>query len=232
MPQNTPAEFDAYDRTYTETVNRALAFSGMGVDFFTRVKVDYFVEIIESSRSPAAHAEVIDVGCGIANSHRLLAGRVGRIAGVDVSQACIAEAARQNPRNEYKLYDGLNLPYLDANFDVASAVCVFHHVPIERREALARDVWRVLRPGGLFAIFEHNPFNPLTTHVVKNCEFDKDAVLLRSKETESILRAANFRDVYSRFILTLPAAGRMLRAMDKLFCWAPIGAQYFTIGQV
>lgn len=226
-----PSEFDAYDQTYSETINRALAFSGMRVDFFTRVKVEYFVDLIESERKPAQKAEVLDIGCGVANSHPLLAGRVGRLAGVDVSRACIARASETNPGNEYKVYDGRNLPYANGSFDVASAVCVFHHVPIAQRLPLAREIRRVLRQDGLFVIFEHNPLNPLTRHVVSKCEFDKDAILLRSHQAETILAEGGFRDVVSRYILTVPAAGSALRAMDKLFSRLTIGAQYFSVGR-
>jgi SAM-dependent methyltransferase len=225
------SEFDIYRNTYGEVVNRALAFSGLKVDFFTRVKVDYFVELIEALRPPASSAEVLDVGCGVANAHPLLTGKVGRLAGVDVSDACIAKAIEQNPTNEYKPFDGMSLPYADASFDVASAVCVFHHVPVVDRVRLAQDINRVLRPGGIFAIFEHNPLNPLTMRVVNTCEFDKDAVLLRKKESEELLAAAGFGNIESRFILTIPAAGRALRGIDRLFGQLPLGAQYFTVGR-
>lgn len=231
MQTNTPGEFDAYDQTYSETVDRALAFSGLKVDFFTRVKAAYFVDLIDILRPPSARADVIDIGCGVANSHPLFAGRFGKLVGVDVSQACLIKAATQNPQNQYTPYDGLHLPYPDASFDAASAVCVFHHIPIAQRVPLASDVRRVLRAGGLFAIFEHNPLNPLTMHVVNNCEFDKDAILLRRQETEGLLVQAGFRDVDTRFILTLPAQGRMLRAIDRFFGRLPLGAQYFTVGR-
>jgi SAM-dependent methyltransferase len=230
MQKAGASEFDAYDQTYNDTVNRAVAFTGLTVDFFTRAKVEYFVELIETLRSPAAQADVVDVGCGIAISHQLLAGRIGRLVGLDVSTTCIAKAADQNPGNEYKPFDGLNLPYPDGSFDAASAVCVFHHVPVADRVRLARDVRRVLRSGGLFAIFEHNPLNPLTMHVVNSCEFDKNAILLPRQETESLLREAGFRDISTRFILTIPAAGRILRKVDRLFSRIPLGAQYFTVG--
>jgi SAM-dependent methyltransferase len=230
MQEGTPTEFDAYDQSYSETVNRALAFSRLNVDFFTRVKVDYFVDLIGSLRPPAARAEVLDIGCGVANSHSLLAGRVARLAGVDVSKACIDKAVEQNPTNEYRVYDGLNLPYPDASFDVASAVCVFHHVPITERAPLAKEVRRVLRREGLFAIFEHNPLNPLTRHVVNNCEFDKGAILLTSKDTEKLLEQTGFRDIATRFILAVPPKGSMLRAVDRLFARIPLGAQYLTAG--
>ena len=224
-------EFDAYSQSYDAAVNASISFSGLTVDFFTRVKVDYFLELIESLRPPAARAEVIDIGCGVGNAHPLLAGNIGRLAGVDVSAACLAEAAERNPRNEYRAYDGLNLPFPDASFDVASAVCVFHHIRLDWREALAKDVRRVLRPGGIFAIFEHNPLNPLTRRAVSQCKFDKGALLLRSREAEALLAAAGFADVETRFILAVPAKGAVLRRVDRLFARTPLGAQYVTTGR-
>jgi SAM-dependent methyltransferase len=231
MSSNEPTEFDAYDRTYSEAVDRALAFSGMRVDFFTRVKVDYLLDMIDRLRPPAVAAEVIDIGCGVGNSHALLSGRVAKLAGIDVSRACVAQAAARHPQNDYRTYDGLNLPYPDSSFDVASAVCVFHHIPIVQRIGLAKQVRRALRARGLFVVFEHNPINPLTRHVVSNCEFDKHAILLGSVETESLLREAGFHEVDTRFILTVPAGNRTLRSVDQLFSRVPLGAQYFTVGR-
>src|SRR5947209_14705682 len=87
MQEGTPAEFDVYDQSYSHIVNRALAFSGMKVDFFARAKVDYFVELIGSLPLPAPRCEVIDVGCGVAHSHPLFAGRMGWLRGVHGSPA-------------------------------------------------------------------------------------------------------------------------------------------------
>jgi SAM-dependent methyltransferase len=230
MRTNASAEFDAFDRSYNEVVDKALSFSGLTVDFFTRVKADYFLELLDSA-SLAKRPDVIDIGCGIAKSHPLLAGHVGRLVGVDVSSACIAVAAARNPQNEYATIDGLNLPYSAESFDVASAVCVFHHVPMRDRVRLASNVRRALRPGGVFAIFEHNPLNPLTRHVVGNCEFDKGAVLLRKSETERLLGEAGFREISTRFILSVPAKGRMLRGIDHMFARLPFGAQYYSVAR-
>jgi predicted TPR repeat methyltransferase len=108
MRDTAVAEFDAYSQSYADAVNRSVAFSGLKVDFFARVKVDYFIDLIDRLRPPATGAEVLDIGCGSAISHPMLAGRVASLSGVDVSRACIAQAAAQNPQNEYRLYDGLN----------------------------------------------------------------------------------------------------------------------------
>ena len=231
MPKREPAEFDVYAEAYSDNVNRALAFTRLKVDYFTRAKADHFVDLIGALHPNATRADVIDIGCGVGNSHPLLLGRVGKIAGIDVSQECLATAATHNPNNEYRHYDGENIPYEDHSFDVASAVCVFHHIPVASHTSLARDVRRILRPNGFFAIYEHNPFNPLTTYVVKNCEFDKNAMLLRSKEAEALLKQAGYHSVETRFILAFPAIGSLLRRIDRLFERLPLGAQYCTVGR-
>jgi SAM-dependent methyltransferase len=234
-PRDTPdtpdAEFDAYSRSYDEAVNKALAFSRLKVDLFTRVKADYLRAIIDRLRPPSSTAEVLDVGCGVGNMHALLFGHVASLAGVDVSEACIETARSRNPWVAYAAYNGIHLPYDDRRFDIAFAACVFHHVPIVDRLALAREIRRVLRPGGIFAIFEHNPLNPLTMHVVNNCEFDKHAVLLDQSVSEALMATAGFQNIATRFILTIPAIGPMLRSLDRLFSTFPIGAQYYTIGR-
>ncbi len=235
-PQDTPdvpaAEFDAYSRSYDEAVNKALAFSMLKVDLFTRAKADYLRTIIDRLRPPPSTAEVLDVGCGVGNMHALLYGHVASLAGVDVSKDCIETARSRNPWVSYTAYNGVHLPYDDQSFDLAFAVCVFHHVPIVDRLPLAREIRRVLRSGGIFTIFEHNPLNPLTMHVVNNCEFDKDAVLLRRQDAELLLTEAGFQDPTTRFILTVPAVGAALRAIDRLFVRFPLGAQYYSLGYV
>src|SRR2546430_1899716 len=41
-------EFDAYDCNYSDVVNRALAFFRLKVDFFTRAKVEYLLDTVET----------------------------------------------------------------------------------------------------------------------------------------------------------------------------------------
>ena len=86
-------------------------------------------------------------------------------------------------------------------------LCACSTIFRSHRAGLARDVRRVLRRNGFLAVYQHNPFNPLTSYVVKNCEFDKDASLLRSKEAEAVLKQAGFGSVETRFILAFPAKG-------------------------
>lgn len=225
------AEFDAYDRTYDAAVNEAVAFAGLGVDFFTRAKADYLLDLTASALGDPRKLSLLDVGCGVGNYHSLLEGKFGSIAGTDLSSKCLEVAHERHPEVDYRKFDGTQLPFGDACIDVAFAVCVYHHVPVGARAALTAEVRRILKPRGIFAIFEHNPRNPLTMRAVNNCVFDKDAVLLRASEAGKLLTEAGFQDVGTRHILTIPAIGRMLRRLDLVLGFAQFGAQYFVTGR-
>jgi SAM-dependent methyltransferase len=225
-------EFDAYTANYNEEINKALSFSGMDIDFFARVKNDYLVDIIEARLGGAGKVNLLDVGCGIANAHKQLVERVGKLSGIDVSTESIAVARQTNPGVHYEVFDGIHLPFADRSMDAAFAINVFHHVPIAQRPALVDDIRRVLCPGGLFAIFEHNPLNPVTRHIVNTCAFDKDAILLKRRDSETLLRVAGFGDISTRYIFSVPPAGPLLRKVDRLFSLLPFGAQYYTLGTV
>lgn len=224
-------EFDSYSRTYDTTVDQALGFTGLKVDFFTRVKADYLLDIVNREVGQPSDCTILDVGCGVGNYHAQLQGSFRQIIGIDISHESIKVAAERFGTIDYRHYNGTELPLEDASVDVVFAICVYHHVPIADRMPLTKDVRRVLRPGGIFVIFEHNPRNPLTMRVVNNCPFDADAVLLRPAETSTLMREAGFADVRVRHILTVPAAGRALRTLDRAFSALPLGAQFYCLGR-
>ncbi len=79
-----------------------------------------------------------------------------------MSAACIQTARERNASVDYSVYDGQRLPYDDASFDFAYTICVMHHVPPAQWPAFAAEMRRVVKPGGMAAVFEHIPYNPLT----------------------------------------------------------------------
>ena len=80
----------------------------------------------------------------------------------------------------------------------------------------------------MVAVFEHNPRNLFTQRIVSNCIFDRNAVLLRSEDTRSLIMNAGFRDLVERFIISIPPSGKFLRSVDLLLGRLPFGAQYFV----
>jgi ubiquinone/menaquinone biosynthesis C-methylase UbiE len=220
--------FDEYDKNYSDTVNKSVAFTGLDVDFFTKVKAGYILDICERAFGAASTVRALDVGCGVGNFHRLLQPHFAALSGVDVSAAAIAQAEQRHEKVDYRVYDGHRLPYDDNSFDLAFTICVMHHVPPAQWPAFSREMRRVIRPGGVALVFEHNPQNPLTLRAVNNCPFDEDAVLLRSTETAKLMHDAGFAKIDTRFILSIPAAGPTLRKIDRAFSRLPFGAQYYV----
>jgi hypothetical protein len=102
-----------------------------------------------------------------------------------------------------------------------------HHVPPPQWTEFVAQMHRVLKPGGLALVFEHNPYNPATQYIVKSCEIDKDAVLLRPGALRRMFRAAAFENVQTRTIFSVPPSGAFLSRLDTLLGHLPFGAQYY-----
>ena len=222
--------FDAYGSDYEAVVQDSIAFSGLDHGFFIQAKVmllaDLFAEHFGNARP-----SLLDVGCGVGVMHRALKPLVGALAGTDPSTEALARASREHPGVDYRRQHGGPLPWEDASFDTTLAVCVFHHVPPPERIALATEMRRVTRPGGLVVIIEHNPYNPLTRLAVARCPFDHDAVLLGAGETRRLLRQAALKRVHSRHFLLFPAANRWTAAAERWLCRVPLGAQFAAFGE-
>ena len=74
---------------------------------------------------------------------------MGALLGVDTSREAVERARSTDPSVWYSAYDGDRFPFEDTSVDLAFAICVFHHVPPRERDALAAEMRRVVRPGGL-----------------------------------------------------------------------------------
>lgn len=224
-------DFNETTQTYKGTIEKTIAFAGKGLDFYTRVKAEYIRKIVSEELPSVEHPQLLDVGCGHGYIHKDLQGFGYQIVGVEVAADVLPLAREANPDASYHEYDGTTLPFEDDRFDIAIAICVMHHVPPPEWANFLQEMQRVLRPGGIAAIFEHNPLNPLTRYVVANNEIDHDAVLLRAGTLRDLLKGAGFEQVQTRGILFTPFENKLFRALDESLGWLPFGAQYYAIGK-
>lgn len=168
------------------------------------------------------------MGCGVGTTDKNLTGTFTNLSGCDVSEDSIEVAKNNNPTVEYKTYNGETLPFEDNTFDVVFTINVMHHVPPESWDRFLSECKRVLKKGGRFIVFEHNPLNPLTLKAVKACPFDKDAVLLKMDHMKELVSKSTLSVRSSSYIIFFPFKGKVFRLIEKLLFWLPLGAQYYV----
>lgn len=98
---------------------------------------------------------VLDIGCGtgtLAIAVRRQVGPEGAVTGIDASPEMLARAARKAKKAGaeivFKQAAAQALPFPDGQFDAVLATVMFHHLPRKGREECAREIRRVLKPGG------------------------------------------------------------------------------------
>jgi ubiquinone/menaquinone biosynthesis C-methylase UbiE len=100
---------------------------------------------------PAKDSAILDAGCGTGDMLSRLALYAGgdRVAGVDLSPAAL-DFCRER-RHEFLAQASVtHLPFADSVFDLVTSFDVLVQVPGEGEDERAmREMWRVLRPGGL-----------------------------------------------------------------------------------
>jgi SAM-dependent methyltransferase len=119
--------------------------------------------------APVAGEHVVDLGCGRGGDVARAAGLVGpsgSATGVDASERMLATAAEAlsgiaNARVVRSELSALALP--DGSADVVISNCAINHAP--DKGAVYREVHRILRPGGRFAVSDVVSEEPLPASV-------------------------------------------------------------------
>lgn len=225
------ADFDEIGGEYGSLVDESISFGGQEHAFYTRRKARALVELATRHLGQPGRLTVLDVGCGVGLTEHELAGAFGELHGADHAADALVEAARLNPGVEFRHSTGDRLPYDDAVFDLAFAICALHHVEPRDRVAVMRDIARVVRPGGLVAVFEHNPRNPLTRVAVSRCEFDEGVTLLGRREATRAFHAADLTVVERRYLLFFPFERRWTVPAERALRAVPLGAQHYVVGR-
>lgn len=232
-PLPGPSEFDAHAETYQETLDQSLAFSGEGTGYYARLKAELLSSLARRGGDGRSQ-RVLDVGCGLGLVlEHLDPALFPNPTGTDVSEAVLARARGLVPGAGFVACgEEGDLPFPDGAFDLAFTACTLHHVPPAARPAFMRGLVRVTRPGGLVAVFEHNPLNPLTRAVVAGCQFDSSALLLGASEVRGLMRAAGLEPRAPHYYLFVPPRLRALHFLEGLLAWLPLGGQYLVVGRV
>jgi SAM-dependent methyltransferase len=226
------AEFDRFADEYDAMHRRNIAITGEDPAFFSAYKIRVLAEQLRARRVPAG--QVLDFGSGIGNSVPYFREYLpaSRLTCADVSLRSLALARARFPGEEAQLtIEHDRIPAGNGMFDAVFSACVFHHIPHAAHTGWLRELRRVTAPGGMIAVFEHNPLNPLTVRAVNTCPFDSNARLIPARRFAARLREAGWGEVRISYHVFFPRALAALRGLDRALAKIPLGAQYAVMAR-
>jgi SAM-dependent methyltransferase len=224
------AEFDAYASSYDAELARGLALTGEDKDFYARGRIAWLARRLAAAG--VSPRRVLDFGCGTGTAAPLLRDLLGAelVLGIDPSSASLEQA--------HKAYGGASVRFAapaeyqpDGSFDLVFTNGVLHHVPRAERLAALRYVAAALRPGGWFALWENNPWNPGTRWIMGRVAFDRDAVMLSAAECRRLARQAGLEPRATDYLFVFPRVLRLLRPLEPWLRGLPLGGQYQVLSR-
>ena len=171
--ESTTSVADAYDRWTDERLLERLWGEHVHLGHygdpprrrdFRKAKEDFVHELVRWSgldQLPAG-SRVLDVGCGIGGSARILARDYGLdVLGISISPGQIQRAQALTPSGiscRFAVMDALDLQLANGSFDAVWSVEAGPHMPDKQR--YADELLRVLKPDGLLAVADWNRRDP------------------------------------------------------------------------
>ena len=223
------AEFDNYARDYQDLLKDPIRDRFAQDSAFFHARKWYLLRQVLATRfADLKKVRWLDIGCGKGELLRFGKESVAEAVGCDPSKEMIAECADLKVVWQPGIAD---LPFETGSFDVVTAACVYHHLDHDAQAGLTAEAFRLMRPGAIFVIFEHNPWNPATRLIVSRTPVDANAVLLRAAETRALMRRAGMNATETAYYLYFPESlYRKIGGVERLLGWLPGGGQYAVIG--
>lgn len=225
-----PESFDPYSKNYNELVDAAISQTGYDTNSLVAAKLLKLKHLFPALSDKSFH--LLDFGCGVGNLYGRLAEFFpsASYTGVDLSKASILKARSRFPDStNFQDYDSPE--WGTFRYDLIFSSGVFHHIPHAEHAELIEKLSSLLNPGGKLVIWEHNPINPITQKIVKDCIFDEDAVLVPSKKLRNHFRRASLSNIQVIYTTFFPKFLSALNFTDPYLGWLPLGGQYVITGE-
>lgn len=218
------SEFDAYAAEYDAVLARGLSISGEDKNYFARGRVAWLVCCL--ARIHKHPRTALDFGCGTGSATPFLLDmlKLRSLVGVDASIQSLAIAQRTH--GNYAQFVPLAEYRPEGLFDLVFCNGVFHHISPDGRVAAVDTIYSSLRPGGVFAFWENNPWNPGTRYVMRRIPFDRNAATLSPPAARSLLLQCGFEVMRTDFLFFFPRIMAWLRLLEPSLVHLPLGAQY------
>jgi SAM-dependent methyltransferase len=134
-------------------------FGNPGYAFYMQLLEWSLLRGLRRSGGEIEGARVLDIGCGSGYFlHRLIEFGAAEGTGVDLMPDRVESARRRYPDLRFIEGNAAQMPFQDGAFDlVTQFTCLSSVLDPDLRAAMAAEMWRVLRPGGLILSYDMRP---------------------------------------------------------------------------
>jgi len=250
-----PDEIERIQKAYTERdaskASAIYSYENPAFLFHMQERERAILSALRHSGFTLPGKSVLEVGCGTGHIlQRFIEFGAARATGVELMENRVAIANQNYPALDIKQGNAAELPYADNTFDVVTQfMCISSvHDPLIR-EKIAREMWRVLKPDGIFLSYDLRPiihvygsiramlgwmrrlvYTPApTAHVtpiiplgIKEVHDWKLGGHIKSCKVSLIFRLANTAR-YSRFLAEMLALAPWLRSATLIILKKPSG---------
>lgn len=210
--------FDDYANNYDQTLQEQHKLFG-DISYYSEYKVRLLTKFFDGNKM----MNILEYGCGIGRNLEYFRKYFPNsfLYATDISKESLSVARKRYAYvNFFELEDICKFYNF---FDLIFIAGVYHHILPEDRIQVTSNIYNLCRPNGYVVVFEHNPFNPITRKMVRECEFDTDAVLLSKTELIELFEKNRFFVVKSGYTLFVPPRLKRISFIENYLSWLPLG---------
>ncbi|MHA7871070.1 MAG: class I SAM-dependent methyltransferase [Hyphococcus sp.] len=131
---------------------------------------------------------VLDFGCGCGRVATPFIAAHGRLTGVDIDASAIEFLKAHYPNHDFRITEfEPPLPFNDSTFDAVYSISIWSHLNKDSGERWLREIYRILKPGGVFFMSIMSHTSLILRHVragaewndVSNRDLRREGVLFR-----------------------------------------------------
>jgi ubiquinone/menaquinone biosynthesis C-methylase UbiE len=154
--QRIEAEYASRD---SSEINKRYSFSNPAFVYHMQERERSILSMLAKEDVDLSGTKVLEVGCGTGHIlQRFLEFGVEQAVGIDLMHHRLTTAVAKYPNVMTARGNGAEMPYRDGSFDlVMQFMCLSSVLDDEMRYGIAREMWRVLRPGGIILSYDMRP---------------------------------------------------------------------------
>jgi hypothetical protein len=199
-------------------------------DFYARGRARWLRRCLDQLGERPLHMIALGWDRGATNSELF--------ANLHIKSLVTVDVARERPHtSEIRSADG-KATYVHVSeyratesADLAYTSGVFERIPPRERSAAAVLMYRSLKSGGLFAVWQTNPWSPAAMFPVTRTRGRSHSEAIAPPDARRLLRGVGFDIMHTTSAFFFPRSFSWVHPVESLLAPIPIGGQYMVLAR-